>query len=97
MGYVGDLDKKMSTMEKIYFFSFRGERMPTLLRVPEYQFFYRWIFLSGRYSLFMYVYYGANLERARLALLDAWSEGNAIPHNRLLPIGEFGDLGLRQR
>jgi hypothetical protein len=41
--------------------------------------------------------YGANLERARLALLDAWSEGNAIPHNRLLPIGEFGDLGLRQR
>jgi len=31
----------MSTMEKLIFFLFHGERMPALLEVPEYQFFYR--------------------------------------------------------
>ena len=33
--------KKMSTMEKLIVFLFPGERMPALLEVPEYQFFYR--------------------------------------------------------
>jgi len=31
----------MSTMEKLIFFLFHGERILALLEVPEYQFFYR--------------------------------------------------------
>ena len=38
----------------------------------------------------------ANLARAGLALLDAWSDGNATPHGRLLPLGEALAVGLAE-
>ena len=81
--------------------------MPALLEVPEYQFFCRWFFFNWvRDFLFTYVlvYFfkgrasgekslGANLERAGLALLGAWSDGNATPHDRLLPLEEAFAVG----
>jgi hypothetical protein len=39
---------------------------------------------------------GANLERGRLALLDAWSDGNATPHDRVLPLEEAFAVGLAE-
>ena len=44
---------------------------------------------------------GANLERAGVhagvALLDAWSDGIATPHDRLLPLGEAFSVGSHRR
>jgi hypothetical protein len=95
-------------MEKLIFFLFHGERMPALLEVPEYQFsvvgfFFYWV----RDFFIYYVYFfkgrasgekslGANLERAGLALLDAWSDGNATPHDRLSPLEEGFAVGLAE-
>jgi hypothetical protein len=36
------------------------------------------------------------MAQAGLALLDAWSDGNATPHDRLLPLGEALALGLAE-
>ena len=54
----------MSTMEKLIFFLFHGERMPALLEVSEYQFFCRWVFFYWvRDFLFIYVYFFLKVER----------------------------------
>jgi hypothetical protein len=39
---------------------------------------------------------GGTVTSARLALLDAWSDGNPPPHDRLLPLGEALAAGLAE-
>jgi hypothetical protein len=95
-------------MEKLIFFLFHGERMGDgrasggagtsifvslsfFLSGPEF-FIFICSLLKGRAS-------GktaprANLERAWLALLDALSDGNTTPHDRLLYLGEAFSMGL---
>jgi hypothetical protein len=36
------------------------------------------------------------MARAWLALLDTWSDGNATPHVRLLPLEEAFTMGLAE-